>query len=46
MTDEQKQMMIDKVIHDCEICYNGSCPKMRHFFDVEYREEIKKYRKD
>ena len=32
--------------HDCEICYNGSCPKMRHFFDVEYREEIKKYRKD
>ena len=32
--------------HDCEICYNSSCPKMRHYFDVEYREEIKKYRKD
>ena len=32
--------------HDCEICYNGSCSKMRHFLDVEYKEEIKKYRKD
>ena len=32
--------------HDCEICYNGSCPKMRHFLDVEYQEEIKKYRKN
>ena len=29
--------------HDCEICYNGSCPKMRHFCDVEYNEELKKY---
>ncbi len=29
--------------HDCEICYNGSCPKMRHFLDVEYKEELKKY---
>ena len=32
--------------HDCEICYNGSFQKMRHYLDVEYREEIKKYRKD
>ena len=31
--------------HDCEICYNGSCPKMRHYFDVEYKEELKKYTK-
>ena len=31
--------------HDCEICYNGSCPKMRHFFDVDYKEELKKYKK-
>lgn len=30
--------------NDCEICYNGSCPKMRHFLDVEYKEELKKYR--
>ena len=30
--------------HDCEICYNGSCPKMRHFLDVEYKEELKKYK--
>lgn len=30
--------------HDCEICYNGRCPKMRHFFDVEYKEELKKYK--
>lgn len=30
--------------HDCEICYNGRCPKMRRFLDVEYKEELKKYR--
>lgn len=29
--------------HDCEICYNGSCKKMRHFFDVEYREKLKQF---
>lgn len=29
--------------HDCEICYTGTCPKMRHFFDVDYKEELKKY---
>lgn len=31
--------------HDCEICYTHTCPKMRHFFDVEYKEELKKYQK-
>lgn len=30
--------------HDCEICYNQSCPKMRRFFDVEYKEEMEKYK--
>lgn len=30
--------------HDCEICYNGSCQKLRHFFDIEYNEELKKYK--
>lgn len=31
--------------HDCEICYNGRCPKMRHFFDVEYKEKLKEFNK-
>lgn len=31
--------------HDCEICYRNTCPKMRHYFDVEYKEELKKYTK-
>lgn len=29
--------------HDCEICYNGSCKKMRHFFDVEYKQKLKEF---
>lgn len=31
--------------HDCEICYRNICPKRRHFFDVEYKEELKKHTK-
>lgn len=32
--------------YDCELCNKGTCPKYRHFMDVEYPEEMKKYRKD
>ena len=42
----EKVPINDSVNYNCDLYYRGWCPKYRHFMDIEYEEEMKKYRKD